>query len=81
MLSHRILTALILIPLVVAAVLWLATWQLAFLLAPLLVMAGYEWAGLGGLVSPLHRSLYAASLLLLLALGLWLPAGWRRCVR
>ena len=72
MLKQRILTALILIPLVVWAVLQLPTHWFAVLLAVLVLMGAWEWSNLAGLDAPMARSLYVS----LLALALWLAWWW-----
>ena len=72
MLRQRILTALILIPLVVLAVLWLPTPLFAALLAVLVLMGGWEWSNLAGLRTSVGRVLYLA----MLALALWLAWWW-----
>ncbi len=70
MLYQRILTALILIPLVVAGVLWLPTWQFALVLAVVVVAGGWEWSQLAGLDSG------GARVTLLGALTVWLGLLW-----
>ena len=72
MLKQRILTALILIPLVVWAVLQLPTHLFAALLAVLVLMGAWEWSNLAGLESPVARVVYVA----LVALALWLVWWW-----
>ncbi len=58
MLKQRLLTALILVPLVVAAVLLLPSLYLAMLLGLALALGANEWGRLSGLGFCLHRSLY-----------------------
>ena len=62
MLLQRIATALVLIPLVAAAVLYLPTNWLAVLLAFLVVLGGLEWARLAGLGTGGTKVLYLASI-------------------
>ncbi|NIR60660.1 MAG: phosphatidate cytidylyltransferase, partial [Gammaproteobacteria bacterium] len=71
MLKARVLTAGVLLPLVVAAVLGLPTEALALILALPVVIGAWEWARLAGLRAPAARVLYVLLLSLLLA------AGWR----
>lgn len=72
MLRQRILTALVLIPLVILAVLQLPTQQFAALLAVLVLMGAWEWSNLAGLASPVSRVAYVA----LVVLALWLAWWW-----
>jgi phosphatidate cytidylyltransferase len=76
-LRQRLLTALILIPLVVAGVLGLATGPLAGVFAAIILLAGWEWAALAGLSATPLRVAYLALLgLLLLAVApLAIPAS------
>ncbi len=69
MLRQRVLTALVLVPLVVAAVLALPAAGLALLLGAILLLGAWEWAGLAGLQDPVPRGAYVLLLGLLLALG------------
>ncbi len=79
-LQSRVFTALILIPLVIAGVLWLSSMQFALVLSLIWGLATWEWAQLGGLREP-HRTLFSVSFLLLLWV-LWVliealpPALW-----
>ena len=66
-LLRRVLTALILIPLMAAAVLLLPTPALAVLLGLIVVLGAYEFADLGGIAKRLDRWAYAALVALLLA--------------
>ena len=72
MLRQRILTALVLVPAVIWAVLQLPTQQFAALLAVLVLMGAWEWSSLAGLRTPLARALYV----LFVALALWLAWWW-----
>jgi phosphatidate cytidylyltransferase len=66
---HRIRTALILAPLVIAAILWLPTPIFALGTALIFLMAAWEWCSLAGLTQPPLRLLYlggiSASMVLL----------------
>jgi phosphatidate cytidylyltransferase len=64
---QRVATALLLIPLAVAAVLWLPTSWLALLLGGVVLLGAAEFAGLAGLVESRGRWLYVVLVGLLLA--------------
>ena len=68
MLKHRILTALLLVPLVVTGVLGLDSTLLGVLLGAVILLAGWEWSALAGLAGRPARVIY------LTALGLFLLA-------
>jgi phosphatidate cytidylyltransferase len=76
-LQQRTLTALIIIPVPVAAVLLLPTEYLALCLGLILLLAAWEWAALSGLVSVVGRLAYTA-LLAVSLMALWhlLPHRW-----
>jgi phosphatidate cytidylyltransferase len=65
---QRVATALVLMPLVVSGVLFLATPYLTLILAAVVLMGGLEWARMSGIHSVTGKAAY----LLLLALTLWL---------
>ncbi len=67
-LKQRVVTALILAPLAVAAVLFLPTALFALVLALIVGLGAWEWARLAGLVSPKMRQAYVA--LVIFSLGL-----------
>jgi phosphatidate cytidylyltransferase len=88
-LRQRVITALILAPLVMAGVIWLDTRVLALLLGGVILLGGWEWGALAGFTTSRGRAGYLAVLLLLLiaaaylatrngSLWLLLPAlaGW-----
>lgn len=85
MLKQRVITALLLILPLLAAVVWLPTSWLAFLLAAVVVLAGWEWAGLAG-QQRRGRAVYSVLVVLLLVLvgyGLrpaWWPVLFALCV-
>jgi phosphatidate cytidylyltransferase len=58
MLLHRVLTALILLPLVIAGVLYLPTDGFALLLAIVVLLGAIEWVRLAGLITLLERILF-----------------------
>jgi phosphatidate cytidylyltransferase len=66
-LLRRVLTALILIPLMAAAVLFSPTPALAMLLGLIVILGAYEFAALAGIANRLGRWAYAAAVALLLA--------------
>ncbi len=70
-LLRRILTASILIPLVVAGVLWLPTLYIALIFGAIVLLGGLEWTQLCGIQSQSGKSFY----LLLMAAALW-GANW-----
>ncbi|HHH37950.1 MAG TPA: phosphatidate cytidylyltransferase [Sedimenticola sp.] len=79
MLLQRLITALVLIPLVVGGVLYLPTPGFALVLALIVLYGGWEWGALAGLSGLLARITYLFSIALLLG-GVWLllerDAAW-----
>ncbi|RLA30445.1 MAG: phosphatidate cytidylyltransferase, partial [Gammaproteobacteria bacterium] len=76
MLKQRILTALVLVPLVVAGVLGLGTWALGGVFAIVILLGGWEWAALTGLTRiPMRISYLAVLGLLTLVAAPLIPAG------
>jgi len=74
-LKQRILTALVLVPLVVAGVLGLGTWALGGVFAIVILLGGWEWAALTGLTRIPRRISYLAVLgLLMLVAAPLVPA-------
>lgn len=74
-LKRRAITALSLVPLVIAAVLWLPTPAFALVLAGVLMLAAVEWCTLAGLTRPFPRILYSTAILAAMAI-LWIwPQG------
>ncbi|QKT02439.1 phosphatidate cytidylyltransferase [Ectothiorhodospiraceae bacterium 2226] len=71
-LHQRLLTAAVLLPLAVWAIIALPTRWFATGAALLIAMAAWEWARLCGWRAPLHRGAYTAVVVVLLAWGL----GW-----
>jgi len=75
-LKQRILTALVLVPLVVAGVLGLGTWALGGVFAIVILLGGWEWAALTGLTRiPMRISYLAVLGLLMLVAASLIPAG------
>lgn len=75
MLKYRIITALILIPLVLAGIFYLPPIPFACLSAIVVLMAAWEWAGLMGWHDLPRRCVYLAELFVFLAVLTLLPAG------
>lgn len=71
MLKKRILTAVLLIPPLVAALFYLPLTWITVLFGFFIVAAAWEWAGLSGLRRPLSRLTYAFCLLLVGAVGVY----------
>lgn len=71
-LQQRILTALLIVPLPIAAVLLLPTAYLALCLALVLVLGAWEWAALAGISAPVGRIGYMA-LVAVCLIALWQP--------
>lgn len=71
-LRQRTLTALLITPLIVVAVLWLPTTYLALCLGLILVPAAWEWSAMAGIVSRAGRLAYVTGVVLCL-LMLWQP--------
>lgn len=69
MLRNRVLTALVLIPFVVAGVLKLSPAALSGVLAGVMLLGAWEWSALSGLQRRGGRLLYVASVAVLLLLG------------
>ena len=75
-LRQRILTALLLGPLAMAAVLWLPSSGFALFFAAVVLGAAWEWCGLAGIADTRQRILYAAAVALCM-LALWLVPAIR----
>ena len=69
MLKYRILTALILLPLLVAAILKLPMSYFTLLLAFITALGAWEWSGLVGFKAPLLRGIFVVAIILGLALS------------
>ncbi len=67
MLLHRILTALVLLPLVIAGVLYLPTTGFALLLAAVILIGADEWTRLAAFTKPTQRIFYLLSMALAMA--------------
>lgn len=74
-LKHRTVTAFVLGPLVIGAVLWLPTAGFALFLALVVLLSAWEWCSLAGVRSPVLRAVYL--LITAAAIGLlWVQPGW-----
>lgn len=69
MLSQRIITALMLIPLVLGAIFLLPTWGFAVAVAVVVVLAGKEWLGLAGLSGVRQATVFFVTLLAVMGVG------------
>ncbi|MCG8052766.1 MAG: phosphatidate cytidylyltransferase [Candidatus Thiodiazotropha endolucinida] len=77
MLKQRVITALILAPLVISSVLLLPTGYVALLLAVVVLVGSREWARLSGFADLLQQLLYTLLMLLLLGCSYFLmPPSW-----
>ena len=77
MLLQRVITALILAPLVILAVWWLPTDKLALLVGLTVVIGAWEWARLSGITQLVGQLLYSLVVaLLLVVVTRYLPAAW-----
>lgn len=76
MLRHRIITALVLAPLVVGAVYLLPHVWFAALIAGIIGLASYEWAGLCGWTHPISKLTYVSVFLLTSAIFFQLPSWY-----
>ncbi|MES9854425.1 MAG: phosphatidate cytidylyltransferase [Candidatus Thiodiazotropha sp. L084R] len=77
MLKQRVITALILAPLVISAVLFLPTVYVALLLAIVVGIGSREWARLSGILQLPQQIAYSLLMLaLMLCSYLYLPASW-----
>jgi phosphatidate cytidylyltransferase len=74
-LIQRLLTAIVLIPLVVWLVLYAPANVFLITLALIFFAAGHEWSLLSGLTNPLHKFSYASLVLLISGASLFLSAG------
>lgn len=68
MLKQRVITAVILAPIVVGGLFFLPPLEFAFFTAAVLAIGGWEWANLAGIVRQSGRCGYAAAILLLMLL-------------
>lgn len=62
MLNRRILTALVLVPLLTAALFYFTTFWVALLFGVFILVGAWEWGALAGLVTPMQRGFYAVGL-------------------
>ena len=68
MLLHRILTALVLIPLVIFGVLYLSTPWIALITGIIIVLGAWEWAGISGWQTMLAKTIYTSVIALILVI-------------
>lgn len=60
MLKQRIITALILAPLALIAILFLPVWQFEVAIAGVVVLGAYEWANMSGITARPRKAMFAA---------------------
>lgn len=72
-LQQRVLTALLIVPLPIAAVLLLSTPYLVLCLGLILLLGAWEWASLSGISNPTGRAAYTA-LVAVCLIALWQPS-------
>lgn len=76
-LRQRLITAFLLGPLILAAVLLLPTPAFALMIGLVIALGAWEWPALAGLAATSWRMTYVAAVIAaMLALWLWMPAGW-----
>lgn len=73
MLITRILTAIVLIPLVLSAILWMPPLPFSIITAALILVGAWEWSGLVGLSNVFTRILYVVFVALGFCLSVLLP--------
>ena len=76
MFKQRVLTALVLVPLVLMAIYFATTGVLAGLVALLMVLLGWEWLQLIPLERPVYRMSFIAALLLLIVPAVYWLDAW-----
>jgi len=69
MLAQRILTAILLIPLVVCGVLYLSTFWVAIFFAAVVMLGALEWAKLSSISTPLWKSIFLLLMAILLGVA------------
>lgn len=75
-LRHRTVTAFLLGPLVIAAILWLPTPAFALLMTLIVLLAAWEWCALAGIERQIERAAYLG--IVAVGMGLfWLQPGWQ----
>lgn len=68
MLKQRILTALVLAPVMIGGIFYLPITQFMLFIAAIVVIGAWEWANLAGLKAMLPRIIYALVIAIILAL-------------
>ena len=76
MFKQRLLTTLILVPLVLMAIYYANLWVLGGLILGLIVMLGWEWLQLIPIKSPIHQGLFIIALVLLIWPAMHWQAYW-----
>lgn len=75
MLMQRVITSVILLPLVIAAIWYMPTWGIALLYGVMLVIGAWEWAGMAGLKRSWQLLYVLILILMMLALLVWRTAA------
>ena len=76
MLKRRLLTALILIPIVIVAIWYLPMPWFAWLVAVAVIAAAWEWSGLVGFPHNIGRTIYTLIIIAALVVTYYLPIHW-----
>lgn len=76
MLKKRILTAIVLVPLLILAIWFLPKLWFAALIGAVIVWAGWEWSALVGWQDRTWRMVYSAVLVVTLIVAAYLPVHW-----
>ncbi|MBA3980150.1 MAG: phosphatidate cytidylyltransferase [Alcanivorax sp.] len=76
MLKQRVITALVLLPIVLGALFFLGRSGFAWVAGVFFLIAGWEWSALMGRLATPTRLLWVASLAVLMALAEWATPSW-----
>lgn len=74
MLKQRVITALVLLPIVLGPILFLPTWQVYTVLGVFVLVGAHEWTAMMGVAEQSKRLTYVALVAAGLALGWWLDS-------
>lgn len=75
-LQKRIITAAILAPSLIAAILWLPPMVVSVLLGIIVAIGAWEWSGFVQLDSNIQRYIYSGLLIVCMVLCYWIPLEW-----
>lgn len=76
MLLARIVTSFIVLPLLLAAIIWMPSTDFAVMVGAVIVVGAWEWAQLAGFQKPVFRALYVLFVLLGMLLSAFIPQLW-----